>query len=178
MLLSYQFPSLFFGQTFAREELLFSSPLKKKKKIYLFICERDPVGTSRGMGNRRGWESQADSTLALDPDEGLDPRTLRSCPELKSRVGHLTTEPPRCPSHFHFCILGSLPKGRILRCARCTHIPEKVGVGSTHCSGSVQGVKAPPVYSGWSNLLPCIVSVMIWPELYSGKRKCRPVMWC
>ena len=35
-------------------------------------------------------ESQADSLLSLEPQAGLDPRTLRSRPEPKSRVGYLT----------------------------------------------------------------------------------------
>ena len=42
----------------------------------------------RGRG--RGKESQADSTLSMEPDTGLDPRTLRSRPVLKPRVWHLT----------------------------------------------------------------------------------------
>jgi len=35
-------------------------------------------------------ESQADSTLSVETDMELDPTTRRSCPELKSSVGHST----------------------------------------------------------------------------------------
>ena len=31
-----------------------------------------------GQGQREGRESQADSLLSIEPDMGLDPRTLRS----------------------------------------------------------------------------------------------------
>ena len=34
--------------------------------------------------------------LSAEPDMGLDPTTLESWPEPKSRVEHLTTEPLRC----------------------------------------------------------------------------------
>ena len=46
------------------------------------------------MGRRGGRaediESQADSMLNVEPDMSLDPRTLRSQPEPKPRVGHST----------------------------------------------------------------------------------------
>lgn len=35
-------------------------------------------------------ESQADSPLSVEPDAGLGLRTVRSQPELKPRVGHVT----------------------------------------------------------------------------------------
>ena len=35
-------------------------------------------------------DSEADSVLSVEPNEGLDPTTMRSCPEPKSRVRHLT----------------------------------------------------------------------------------------
>ena len=38
-------------------------------------------------------EGQADSQLSVEPDKGLDPRTLRSRPELKSKV----TQPNEAP---------------------------------------------------------------------------------
>ena len=43
-----------------------------------------------GIGRRRERESQADSLPSVEPDRGLDLMTLRSSPELKSRVRHLT----------------------------------------------------------------------------------------
>ena len=43
-----------------------------------------------GKGQREGErESQAGSMLSAEPDLGLDPMTVRSQPELISRVGHL-----------------------------------------------------------------------------------------
>ena len=44
-------------------------------------------GGAEGEGER---ESQADSPLSMELKSGLDPKTLRSGPELKSRVRHLT----------------------------------------------------------------------------------------
>ena len=52
-------------------------------KIYLFETERE-----QGQGQRKR-ERQADSTLSPEPNMGLNPRILRSWPELKSRAGHL-----------------------------------------------------------------------------------------
>ena len=46
-----------------------------------------------GAGTGRGevWEEgQTCAVLSMEPDVGLDFMTLRSRPELKSRVGHLT----------------------------------------------------------------------------------------
>ena len=66
------------------------------KKIYLFILERERehmcVRWGGGEGER---ESQADSTLSTEPDAGLDPRTLRSRPELKARARRLTDCAPQ-----------------------------------------------------------------------------------
>ena len=55
--------------------------------IYLFVC----LFTYRARGGEeveRGKEPQADFPLSAEPDARLDPRTLRSSPELKSRVRH------------------------------------------------------------------------------------------
>ena len=53
----------------------------------------------------------AGSTLGADPHAGLDPVTLGSQPELKSRIGH-SVEPPTCPNehgiYFHFIVLSSV----------------------------------------------------------------------
>ena len=46
-------------------------------------------GGERAQGQRER-ESQAGFTLSAEPDAGLDPTTLRSRPELKSRVGYST----------------------------------------------------------------------------------------
>ena len=53
----------------------------------------------------RAWEreSQAGSTLSVEPDAGLDPTTPGPWPEPKSRVGCCKpTEPPRRPAIKHF----------------------------------------------------------------------------
>ena len=53
--------------------------------------ERGRGGGGGGGGERereRERESYAGSTLSMEPDAGLDPMTLGSWPELKSRVGH------------------------------------------------------------------------------------------
>ena len=47
-------------------------------KLYLFIHER-PTERDRDTGRGR-------SRLYKEPDEGLDPRTPRPCPELKADV--------------------------------------------------------------------------------------------
>ena len=57
-------------------------------KIYLFNSEereREVEGAERERG-----EPEADSALSAEPDAGLNLVTLRSWPELKSRVGSLT----------------------------------------------------------------------------------------
>ena len=51
-------------------------------KIYLFEG-------GEGEEEKERW-SQADSVLSAEPDVGLDLVTLRSPPELKPRVRHLT----------------------------------------------------------------------------------------
>jgi len=70
--------------------------IKERQAYYLFIWERErerertrvhELGEAEGEGER---ESQADSTLSAEPDVGLDLMTLRSWPELKSRVGRST----------------------------------------------------------------------------------------
>ena len=51
-----------------------------------------------GEGQReRERESPASSTLSAEPNAGLDPRTLRPRPELKSRVGRLTNWATQAP---------------------------------------------------------------------------------
>ena len=70
------------------------------KIFYLFIRER--VSEQGG----RGKEYQADFLLRMEPPTDLDPTTLRSWPELKSRVGCLTnwaTQMPLC-----FCLLKTI----------------------------------------------------------------------
>ena len=42
------------------------------------------------VGGGVEWEGEANPTLSLEPDVGLNLRTLKSLPELKSRVKHLT----------------------------------------------------------------------------------------
>ena len=56
-------------------------------RFYLFIHE-----TQRERQRHRQREKQVP---CREPDVGLDPGTLGSCPEPKADV--LTAEPPRCP---------------------------------------------------------------------------------
>ena len=54
--------------------------------LFIYFRERwQGTWVAEGEG-----ESQADSTLSREPDAGLDPTTLRSRSELKSRVRGLT----------------------------------------------------------------------------------------
>ena len=57
-------------------------------KTDLFILER--VRAQRGGHSEREREFQADATLSIEPDTGLNLMTLRSRPELKPRVRSLT----------------------------------------------------------------------------------------
>ena len=54
-----------------------------------FYFEREKVceWEEEAEGER---ESQAESTLSAEPNARLDPKTLRSLPEQKSRIGSLT----------------------------------------------------------------------------------------
>ena len=62
--------------------------------FYLFSWEREG-----------GRESQADSFLSTEPHWELDPRTLRSWPELKSRVSHSANSATQTPFFFPFKII-------------------------------------------------------------------------
>ena len=53
--------------------------------------EREAQNLKQAPGSELSAQSQT---------RGSNPRTLRSCPELKSDAQ--TTEPPRCPSHPNF----------------------------------------------------------------------------
>ena len=58
----------------------------------LFILERERVrGRKNGRKSRGRGRLQADSLLSAEPKVGFELRTLRSCPELKPRVGRLTS---------------------------------------------------------------------------------------
>ena len=66
-------------------------------RIYLFLFiflfylfERRQGKRGRGREREREREPQAGSTLSTDPNRGLDPMTLGSWPESKSRVRHST----------------------------------------------------------------------------------------
>lgn len=68
-----------------------------KRSVHLFL-ERAQAEGVEGRGER---ETQADSVLSVEPDVGLNPKTLTSQPDLKNQ--ELDTEltmPPRhlCPS--------------------------------------------------------------------------------
>ena len=43
-----------------------------------------------GQRGKKGEKRDRQTLLSTDPDVGLNPRTLTSCPEQKSRVGCLT----------------------------------------------------------------------------------------
>ena len=68
--------------------------------IFLYSWERDRVWAGEEHREREGErESQAGSTLSAEPDTGLNLTTVKSWPELKSRVGHSTdwaTQVPLC----------------------------------------------------------------------------------
>ena len=55
--------------------------------------------TSR-RGRWKEGETQADAPLSAEPHAGPDPTTLRSQPELKSRVRHLTDCTTQVPQAF------------------------------------------------------------------------------
>ena len=77
----------------------------------LFIFEREREWVQAGEGQRERWRERIPSRLhavSMEPDMGLDVTTVRSWPELKSRVRGLT-EPPRCP-YLYFIL-----KWRILK---------------------------------------------------------------
>lgn len=57
---------------------------------------RDRESNREGQ-RKKEKETQADSTLSMAPDAGLDPMTLRSQPGPKQRV--VSTLPPRRPPH-------------------------------------------------------------------------------
>jgi len=52
---------------------------------FIFLFEREREYKHEGQKEREK-ESQADSTLIAEHDVGLDPKTLRSPPEWKTRV--------------------------------------------------------------------------------------------
>ena len=75
--------------------ILTLAPFFKKDS---FILERERESMIRGtkVGGRER-ESQADSSLSVQPDLGLNPMTLGSWPVPKSRVGCLTNWAIQCP---------------------------------------------------------------------------------
>ena len=74
------------------------------KRFYL--RESESVCKWKEGQRERETESQADSVLSLEPSVGLNPRSLRSRPELKSKVGHLTEQITQAPFKYftHFNI--------------------------------------------------------------------------
>ena len=67
--------------------------------IIKFYCERERAGQGEQREKEereKETESSVGSRLSKEPDMGLDPMTLGSHPEPKSRVTHLT-ESPRSP---------------------------------------------------------------------------------
>ena len=74
---------------------IYSLKIFLKDFIYLFDRERKWENTSRCGGGGQQAEGEADCPLSREPHAELDPRTLRSLPELKADAS--LTEPPRCP---------------------------------------------------------------------------------
>ena len=70
--------------------------------MYLFILEREGERAREQEEGQRERKSQADSLLSKEPDARLDLTTLRSRPELKSRVGHSTNEAIQTLQHSTF----------------------------------------------------------------------------
>ena len=69
-------------------------------KIYLF--ERKKERESSRQKQREGKkESQADSLLSMEPDTGLDPRTLRLGPKPKLRIRRLTVLALQASLKYH-----------------------------------------------------------------------------
>lgn len=55
-----------------------------------------------GGAEVEGKNPEASSPLSVEPSAGLDPRTLRSSPDPKARVGRPTDSPSRRPSSSQF----------------------------------------------------------------------------
>ena len=94
-----------------------------KKFIYLFLRKRERERSERtwvGDGQREGERIPSRLlTVTTEPDAGSNSRTMRSWPELKPRVRHLTsctTQVPQCcifkkktVVYNNFCFLNFLP---------------------------------------------------------------------
>ena len=65
---------------------------KKIKFIFKFILRERACTHKQGRGRERGRERIASRlcTVSTEPNAGLEPRTVRSWPGPKPRVGHLT----------------------------------------------------------------------------------------
>ena len=64
------------------------------KILFIYLTQRNRENThARGVAKREG---EAGSLLSREPNKGLDPRTLGSCPE--QNAGAKLTESPRCPT--------------------------------------------------------------------------------
>ena len=80
----------------------------KKKKRFIYLREREReriiVSTCEWEEEQRVWEraSPADSPLSEETDLELDPHTLRSWSEPKSRVTTQPPDSPRCPTRCIF----------------------------------------------------------------------------
>ena len=79
-----------------------------------FLRERAHIHAN-GEEEQRERESQAGSTLSLQPYTGLDPTTLGSWPEWKLRVRHSTDWATPAPLYTHFLLqFSQQPEGNIL----------------------------------------------------------------
>ena len=84
-----------------------STLLAHSKKLIDWLIESRVGGGAEGEG-----EKPKQSALSTEPEVGLDLMTLRSWPELKSRVGHSTSwatqTTPRISILFHWSVCLSL----------------------------------------------------------------------
>ena len=65
--------------------------------VFIYVWERGREKEWGGGKAEGEGESLADSTLNIELNAGLDSQTLRSCPELKSKVGCLTNYATQVP---------------------------------------------------------------------------------
>ena len=72
-------------------------------RLFKFIFILREIASGVGEAGQREWESQAGSALSTqNPVQCPNPRTMRSWPELKSRVGRLTNWAIQVPRNYFF----------------------------------------------------------------------------
>ena len=71
--------------------------------FYFILLKREREHGDGGWHRERERESEANSILSTEPHLGLHPMALRSRPELKPRVGHLTDFATQAPLMWFTC---------------------------------------------------------------------------